>query len=74
MSSARVRLVIIVSVLLLCASVSQAADIPAVVDTILGRYKSAGAAWEGTIKQAATSIFWILATISLSWTCISMAD
>ena len=27
----------------------------------------------GTLKSAATSIFWILATISLSWTCISMA-
>jgi P-type conjugative transfer protein TrbL len=58
---------------LLCTSASRAADIPAVVDTILGRYKGAGAAWEGTIRQAATSIFWILATISLSWTCISMA-
>ena len=38
-----------------------------------GKYKSAGATWEGAIKQAATAIFWILATISLSWTCISMA-
>jgi type IV secretion system protein TrbL len=73
MSNARVRLVLIVAALLLCANASQAADLPAVVDTILGRYKGAGAAWEGTIKQAATSIFWILATISLSWTCISMA-
>ena len=27
----------------------------------------------GTLKSAGTSIFWILATISLSWTCISMA-
>jgi type IV secretion system protein TrbL len=69
----RVRLVLIVSVLLLCASAIHAADVPAVVDTILGKYKHAGTAWQGAIKQAATSIFWILATISLSWTCISMA-
>jgi type IV secretion system protein TrbL len=69
----RVRLLLILSVLLLCASVSHAAGVPAVVDTILGKYKSAGATWQGAIKQAATSIFWILATISLSWTCISMA-
>ena len=69
----RVRLVLIFALLLLCARVSHAAGAPAVVDTILGKYKSAGGAWQGAIKQAATSIFWILATISLSWTCISMA-
>jgi type IV secretion system protein TrbL len=69
----RVRLVLIVALLLLCARASHAAGAPAVVDTILGKYKSAGAAWQGAIKQAATSIFWILATISFSWTCISMA-
>ena len=73
MSSAQRRTVLVVFVLLLCASASHAAGGPAVVDTILGKYKSAGAAWEGAIKQAATSIFWILASISLSWTCISMA-
>jgi type IV secretion system protein TrbL len=69
----RVRLVLIFALLLLCARASHAAGAPAVVDTILGKYKSAGGAWQGAIKQAATSIFWILATISLSWTCISMA-
>ena len=45
----------------------------AVVDTILGKYQNAGQAWVGALKNAATSMFWILATISLSWTCISMA-
>ena len=39
MSSEQARLVLIVSVLLLCASASHAADIPAVVDTILGKYQ-----------------------------------
>jgi type IV secretion system protein TrbL len=73
MSSAQGRIVLIVFALLLFASASHAGGVPAVVDTILGKYKSAGATWEGAIKQAATAIFWILATISLSWTCISMA-
>jgi hypothetical protein len=70
----RVRPLLIMSVLLLWVSAIHAADVPAVADTILGKYKNAGTAWEGTIKQAATSIFWILATISLSWTCILDGD
>jgi P-type conjugative transfer protein TrbL len=44
-----------------------------VVDTLLGKYKSAGQTWANTIEQAATNLFWLLATISLGWTCISMA-
>ena len=44
-----------------------------VVDSLLAKYKNAGQGWVGTLKSAGTSIFWILATISLSWTCISMA-
>jgi type IV secretion system protein VirB6/type IV secretion system protein TrbL len=44
-----------------------------VVDTLLNKYQNAGQALVGALKNAATSIFWILATISLSWTCISMA-
>jgi type IV secretion system protein VirB6/type IV secretion system protein TrbL len=59
--------------LVLFASSAHAADMSGVVDTILGKYQNAGQAWLGTIKNAATSLFWILATISLSWTCISMA-
>src|SRR6266446_9498582 len=39
---------------------------------LLARYKSAGQTWTGTIENAATKLFWILALISLSWTCISM--
>ena len=50
-----------------------AADMTGVVDTILGKYQNAGQAWVGALKNAATWMFWILATISLSWTCISMA-
>jgi type IV secretion system protein TrbL len=60
-------------ILLVSGGSAHAAGVTGVVDSILAKYKNAGAAWEGTIKQAATSIFWILATISLSWTCISMA-
>jgi len=44
-----------------------------VVDTILGKYQNAGQAWVRALTNAAASMFWILATISLSWTCISMA-
>jgi type IV secretion system protein TrbL len=52
---------------------AHAANSSAIVDTILGKYQNAGQAWVGALKNASTSIFWILATISLSWTCISMA-
>jgi type IV secretion system protein TrbL len=55
------------------ASSVHAADMSGVVDTILGKYQSAGSAWLGAIKSAASTMFWMLATISLSWTCISMA-
>jgi type IV secretion system protein TrbL len=51
----------------------QAVDVHSVVDTLLAKYKSAGQAWTGTIQTAATKFFWLLATISLGWTCISMA-
>jgi type IV secretion system protein TrbL len=32
----------------------------------------AGHAWVSALQGGATTLFWILATISLSWTCISM--
>ena len=51
----------------------QAANVQGVVDTLLAKYKSAGQAWTNTIEQAATNLFWWLATISLGWTCVSMA-
>src|SRR6516225_8198512 len=51
----------------------QAVDMHGVVDTLLSKYKSAGQTWANTIQQAATNLFWLLATISLGWTCISMA-
>jgi type IV secretion system protein TrbL len=52
---------------------AQAVDVHSVVDTLLAKYKSAGQSWTGTIENAATKFFWLLATISLGWTCISMA-
>jgi type IV secretion system protein TrbL len=52
---------------------AQAANVQGVVDTLLAKYKSAGQTWTGTIQNAATHLFWLLATISLGWTCISMA-
>jgi type IV secretion system protein TrbL len=52
---------------------SNAADMHGVVDTLLGKYQNAGQAWVGTLKSGATTLFWILALISLAWTCISMA-
>ena len=61
------------AVLLVSAGSAPAADMSGVVDTLLGKYQSAGQAWVGALKGGATTLFWILATISLSWTCISMA-
>jgi type IV secretion system protein VirB6/type IV secretion system protein TrbL len=51
----------------------QAVDMHGVVDTLLSKYKSAGQTWANTIQQAATNLFWLLATISFGWTCVSMA-
>jgi len=63
---------IVVAVAPLAAS-AQSANVQGAIDTLLGKYKSAGQAWTGTIQNAATSLFWLLATISLGWTCVSMA-
>lgn len=52
---------------------AQTVDMHSIVDTLLSKYKSAGQSWAGTIQNAATNLFWLLATISLGWTCISMA-
>src|ERR1700752_4341565 len=76
MNQNRVRLAIIsITAVVLSTSVAQAQSTgpQGVVDDLLGKYKSAGKAWEATIEQAATNLFWLLATISLGWTCISMA-
>jgi type IV secretion system protein TrbL len=54
------------------AAHAQGVDVHGVVDTLLGKYKTAGEAWIITIQNAATKLFWLLATISLAWTCISM--
>lgn len=61
------------AVLLTSIGSAHSADISGVVDTLLGKYQSAGQTWVGTLKGGATTLFWLLATISLSWTCISMA-
>src|SRR6516162_5690816 len=55
------------------AAYAQSVDMHSVVDTLLNKYKSAGQTWANTIEQAATNLFWLLATISLGWTCISMS-
>jgi len=55
------------------AASAQNANVQGVIDTLLNKYKSAGQTWANTIEQAATNLFWLLATISLGWTCISMA-
>src|ERR1700746_2803346 len=54
------------------AAYAQAVDMHSVVDTLLAKYKSAGQTWANTIEQAATNLFWLLATISLGWTCVYM--
>src|SRR6516162_5460459 len=55
------------------AAYAQSVDMHSVVDTLLSKYKSAGQTWANTIEQAATNLFLLLATISLGWTCISLA-
>ena len=40
----------------------------AVVDQLLGKFKSAGQAWVGPLTKGATTLFWLLAIISLVWT------
>jgi type IV secretion system protein TrbL len=66
-------IVSVVIILLVFVAAAHAANSSAIVDTILGKYQNAGQAWVGALKNAATRMFWVLATISLSWTCISMA-
>jgi P-type conjugative transfer protein TrbL len=77
MNQSRLRLAITsITILVLSTSVvaqAQSTGAQGIVDDLLGKYKSAGKAWEATIEQAATNLFWLLATISLGWTCISMA-
>jgi type IV secretion system protein TrbL len=45
---------------------------PAFVDQWLQKFASAGKGWSGVILRAATSLFWILAGISCSWTLIML--
>lgn len=63
---------VVVIVVLLCAGTGHAADMHGVVDSFLAKYQASGKTWEVTISNAATSVFWILAMISMGWTCISM--
>ena len=43
-----------------------------VVDMLLGRFKNAGQSWVTTLQRASTTLFWILALISLAWTGVVM--
>src|SRR6202040_3182674 len=45
---------------------------PAFVDTLLQKFKSAGHNWVGVIQNAAKSLFWILAGISLVFIGLKM--
>jgi len=40
----------------------------AVVDQLLGKFKNAGEHWLGPLQKGATTLFWLLAIISLVWT------
>ena len=76
MHYSRAGLGVVVLVLVLATSGAghaQGVDMHSVVDTLLGKYKSAGQTWTVTIQNAATNLFWLLATISLGWTCVYMA-
>ena len=68
-----VVLVVMMIVALPLTASAQSANVQGVIDTLLNKYRSAGQTWTGTIQNAATNLFWLLATISLGWTCVSMA-
>jgi len=51
---------------------AQAANMQGVVDTLLAKYQNAGQTWTRSIQDAATKFFWLLAPISLAWTCVAM--
>jgi type IV secretion system protein TrbL len=69
-----IALILLLAVFVLAPDAhAQTANVQGVVDALLAKYKSAGQAWTGTIQSAATKFFWLLAAISLGWTCISMA-
>jgi type IV secretion system protein TrbL len=72
-SRSAIPVLAVASLVLGFAGTGYAADMSGVVDTLLGKYQTAGQAWVGALKGGATTLFWILATISLAWTCISMA-
>lgn len=67
-----VILVLVVFLSMPVVAHAQTANVQGVVDTLLGKYKSAGQTWTITIENAATNLFWLLALISLGWTSISM--
>jgi hypothetical protein len=71
----RLTIPVLLLLVLVLAGVAhgQGVDVHSVVDTLLAKYRSAGQNWTGTIQNAATKFFWLPATISLGWTCISMA-
>src|SRR5262249_480583 len=68
-----VVLVVMMIVALPLTASAQSANVQGVIDTLLNKYRSAGQTWTRTIQNAATNLFWLLATISLGWTCVSMA-
>jgi type IV secretion system protein TrbL len=72
-SRCTILVVAVASLVLVFAGRGHAADMSGVVDTLLGKYQTAGQAWVGALRGGATTLFWILATISLAWTCIAMA-
>jgi hypothetical protein len=43
-----------------------------VVDMLLGKFKNARQSWVTTLQRASTTLFWILALISLAWTGVVM--
>jgi hypothetical protein len=48
------------------------ANVPAFVDQLLQKFQSAGHGWIAVIQRGAKTLFWILATISIGWTSISL--
>jgi P-type conjugative transfer protein TrbL len=45
---------------------------PAFIDQLLQKFSSAAKGWSAVILRAATSLFWLLAGISVSWTLITL--
>ncbi|WP_228273202.1 P-type conjugative transfer protein TrbL [Acinetobacter soli] len=68
----RVSFLILASWILLFSSNANALDVNT-VDSMIEQFRNAAQTWEGPLLNAATSLFWLLATIQFAWAMIGLA-